>query len=133
MKPSNFKLNTDYLTLANVENLTFKVSIPSVQIPNSGLYTAEYTKNCKNLPIAITRACMHHSTWSNPSLYGVGRYGTIVFENSNQDVFNERVHLSTPNGSTLKLTIELQGTVGTTAPAHTVTVKVFRFRVPNVF
>ena len=133
MKPSDFKLNTDYLTLANVENLTLNVAVPASQIPNSGTYTINNTYKCKNIPIAITRACMHHSTWANDSLYAVGRAGQVEFKDSSQNVYHERIRLTTPNGDTLGVKIDISGTAGTTAPAHTITIKVFRFRVPNVF
>ena len=133
MKPNDFKLNTDYLTLANVENLTWTISVPTVTLPAGGLYSATYTFHCQNVPLCITRSQMHHSTWDNATLWGVGRFGETIFKNSSNNNFLERMHLTTPTGDTLQFKIELQGTPNTTAPAHTIIVKVFRFRVPNVF
>lgn len=132
MKPSDFKLNSDYLTLANVENRTYSATIAAAIIPHDGIYTASYTFSCKSVDQAITRACMRHSKWNNQSIWGVGTSGYTAWED-NGHFIDETYIISTPNSSTVKLDIQLRGDAGINVPAHTITLKVFRFKVPNVF
>ena len=132
MRPSDFKLNSDYLTLANIENLTFTASIPSTTLPSSGLYSATFNFSCKNIPKVMTRSYMRCSNWSEPNLWGVGASGGNLLENGS-DAFYERMFVATPTNGVIRLSVEIQGGVGKTIPAHEITVKVFRFKVPNVF
>lgn len=133
MKPSDFKLNSDYLTIANVENKAYSITVPLVVMPSSGSYTLSYNLQCKPIKQSITRIYMHHSSWSDANLWGVGTFGVIGWKaNGNQDVY-ENVVISTPNDSTIKVSIELQGSSGITVPTHTIKLRVFRFKVPNVF
>lgn len=131
MRPRDFILNSDYLTLANVENRTYTASVSGV-IPSNGLYTATFDFACKNSPQTITRAYMHHSKWQNQNAWGVGRFGDTTWEDGN-NAFYERMFVSTPSDNTIRLSVEIQGTVGATIPTHEIIVKVFRFKVPNVF
>lgn len=132
MRPRDFILNSDYLTLANVENRTYTATVPSTVIPSGGLYSVTFNFTCKNVPKTITRAYMHHSKWQNQNAWGVGRLGDTIWEDGN-NMFYERMFVSTPSDNTIRLTVEIQGTVGATIPMHEIIVKVFRFKVPNVF
>ena len=133
MKPSDFTINSDYLTLANVENRTYTATVSGAVIPSGGAYTLDYTFPCKAVGQTITRACMHHSVWNDSSLWGVGRSGSTAWTTSNNESIYESFLLTTPSDSTIKLSIRISGTAGAIVPAHTITIKVFRFKVPNVF
>lgn len=133
MKPSDFILNSDYLTLANVENRTYTATIAGAVIPTSGSYTLSYTFPCKAVGQTITRAYMHHSVWNNSSIWGVGRSGSTSWRNSSNEAIQETYLVTTPTDSTIKLTVALSGDAGAIVPSHTITIKVFRFKVPNVF
>lgn len=136
MKPRNFKLNSDYLTIANVENKSYTISVPAGTVPAGGSYTLEYTLQCRAISQAITRTYIHHSSWDNPNLWGVGTFGVVGWKNNdtNQDIF-EYIMVSTPTDSTIKVSLELHDYDGTgaTVPEHTIKLKAFRFKVPNVF
>ena len=132
MRPNDFIMNSDYLTLANIENCTFEAFVPGGPIPASGLYTAEFNFKYQNIPQTISRTYIHHSMWSNPNLWGIGSHGDSTFSDGG-GTFYERMFVSTPANDTVNLRVEIQGTNGATIPAHTVTIKVFRFKVPNLF
>ena len=133
MKPNDFILNSDYLTLANVENRTYTATISGAVIPSSGGYALDYTFPCKAAGQTITRACMHHSTWNNTSIWGVGTSGSTTWKNSSNKTIDEAFILTNPTDSTIKLSVYLRGDAGAIVPSHTITIKVFRFKVPNVF
>ncbi|MBR3254232.1 hypothetical protein IKF88_00660 [Candidatus Saccharibacteria bacterium] len=132
MKPNDFILNSDYLTLANVENKTYTVTVPTATIPSSGKYTATYNFNRDNIAQTFTRFYIHHSTWPNQKLWGMGPDGWSVFTH-NGNRLEERMYVSTPTDGTIKLRIQVTGNVGATIPTHTITIKAFRFKVPNLF
>lgn len=132
MKPSNFYLNSDYLTLANIDKLNFTATITGAVLPSSGQYTIEYTFNCKNVGQTISRFYMHHSLWDDPDLWGVGRFGSMAWKQGSADVYEDFLIL-TPTNSTIKLKIFLSGTADTHVNQHTIKIKAFRFKVPNVF
>ena len=132
MKPSDFSLISDYLTLANIENREFTADIPGAVLSNAGLYTVNFNFSVKAQPQTITRAYMHHSKWHNANLWGVGRFGdTDWYEGTHYII--ERMFLTTPNDSTVKLAVEIQGDPGTSISSHSIKIKVFRFKVPNIF
>ena len=133
MKPSDFRLNSDYLTLANIENLTFTAYVPSVTLPNNALYSTTFNFSCKKTPKTMLRTYVHNSTWAEPNLWGIGTTGGNLLENASSDLFFERFFISTPTNGTIRLSVEIQGTAGKTFPAHQITIKAFRFKVPNVF
>ena len=134
MKPSNFKLISDYLTIANVENKTINVNIPGGVTPSGNVYTVSYTFQCKPISQSITRAYIHHSSWSNPNLWGLGTHAIIGWTNGNNEGIFEEVVISTPTDSTIRVDIQFQGYqwASVNVPAHTLTIKAFRFKVPNV-
>lgn len=132
MRPRDFAINSDYLTIANIENDTFTATIPSGVVPSGQIYSTDFTFTYKNIPQTITRAYMHHSKWQDETIWGVGKYGDTNWKSGNT-IFYERMFITTPTDSTVKLHIEIQAPTGTTIPNHTITIKIFRFKVPNVF
>lgn len=132
MKPSDFSLISDYLTLANIENRTYTASIPGAVLPSSGEYTVDFTFNCTPSKQTITRAYMNHSKWNNANLWGVGREGSTSWNEGNEQV-TEDMYITTPTDSTIKLFVRIQGNANVNISSHTIKIKVFRFKVPNVF
>lgn len=132
MRPNDFIMNSDYLTIANVENNTYEVTIPGGQILPSGLYTATFNLSRSNISQTFTRVYIHHSKWDNPSLWGIGSTGDTIFEDNGRS-FYERIFVTTPADNTLRLKVEVQGDANAMVPSHKITIKAFRFKVPNVF
>lgn len=132
MRPNDFILNSDYLTLANIENKTFAVAVPGGVIPSDGIYTATFDMSWQNISGTLVRIYIHHSKWAEPNLWGIGAYGDTTYTD-NGNYFYERMFVTTPTDKTVRLSVEIQGDVGTTIPSHTVTIKAFRFKVPNLF
>lgn len=130
MRPSDFRFNSDYLTLANIENLSFEGYISGGVMPSGEIITRTFTFSCKNIPQTITRVYIHHSEWE-PTVWAIGRYGSTGWS-KNGNTYTERIFVSTPTDSTIKLQVELQGPSGSSIPAHTIYVKAFRFKVPDV-
>jgi len=137
MKPDDFDLNSDYLTLANVDNYAETITVPAVTVPAGGKYKFNYDITAKK-PIKATfvRMCVHHNKWSDSTIWGVGGFGSTAWmDNGHRIVETMNSYSLSDNKIRFTSTISLDpaSSSNVTVPAHTIKVRISRFKIPNVF
>lgn len=132
MKPSNFILNSDYLSIARAEFDTYTVSFSSGTIAAGAFISLNKNVSASATAGAIDRVAISKDNGD----YTLGNYKTItaVWDSSNKVVGT--IHVNRASTTTLKVELELQNLrsdAQSTYPAMSFTIKLSRFLPPNVF
>jgi hypothetical protein len=124
-KPSEFKLNTDYLALAQVSDAEFTAVFPPETFQGGQVYDRTQDFTLTATKGAIDRVLISH----NGSDYTVGSALTI----STAPILTLFVYR--PNSSTLRIRLHeyTSSSSGYAMPMQTIKVKISSFKPPNVF
>lgn len=127
MKPSDFILNSDYLSLARIDKSNFNQTIPSLSVAAQGRATKDFFISLPNTQIgAIDRYFFSvdssdyfiGSTWTK--YYASNTYISIFFDRTGSNQIRVRVNYYNFSASSY------------TFPSYSLAVKVSTFKPPNI-
>lgn len=133
MKPNKYIQNSDYLSLGQIERVSFSVNFSSVTIPTYGIQTQSYTYNVGSDKGSIIHTQMRYDggSWSNCNTYQWARDNELgpPYSAKIRDVY---LFKSTNTQITVHATcIDMTTGYPVTVPACTVDFVVTFFKPPN--
>lgn len=133
MRPSDFILNSDYLSIAQVDSKTYDVTVGAGSLVFQGVTEQNFDFNTTAQAGAVDRILISKDGGS----YRLGSYMTLipVWESdfSNNVVGFLNVYRTSRTNIRAKLVLENYSTGTSTYPSMTFKIKVSSFRPPNVF
>lgn len=123
MKPNDFTMNTDFLSLAGTGTASFTASFGAESIGAGNTFTREQTFNIDAVKGAIDRVLISR----NGGSYTVGN---SVYVSDGNGYF--RIVVYRPNSFTLGVRVHGYAINNYNFPAQTIKIKVASFKPPNI-
>lgn len=124
-KPSDFIINTDYLSIAQSGNFEFTASFAAQTYAGGYAYNRDQDFSIESIKGAVDRFMISR----NGDDYTVGN---LRYHRENSSYYS--IFVYRPNSSTLRIRLRaFSSQPSFTVPAQTVKVKVSCFKPPNVF
>lgn len=127
-KPNQFIVNTDYLSIAQSDNVEYTASFPSETF-SAGTYNRD-----QDFSISTTKGALDRILISrNGDDYTVGSYRLVDVSSSGLATYFS-INVYRPSSNTIRVRLHIHSSRESfTVPAQTIKIKVACFQPPNVF
>lgn len=133
MKPSDFKLNSDYLSIAQVDSNTYNVTVGAGSLAVNSYTEQNFDFNTRGQQGAVDRILIKKDSGN----YMLGSYMTLIptwssdFSNNVSGFI--QIYRTSKTNIRAKLVLQNFGQGTSTYPNMTFSIKVCSFKAPNVF
>ena len=128
-KPSDFIMNTDYLTLAQSGKYGFTATFPSETFAPGNSYTRTRDFSVPSIKGALDRVLISQ----NGGNYVIGSYYLIPYDDNVLKSVSITVFRANSSTVRVRLFVHVGGGENFVMPAQTIKVKISCFQPPNVF
>lgn len=132
MRPSDFRLTTDYLTIANVDKFQQTVTVPPFTITPGQAYTTSIELAVPSSPGCFIQTYIHHDSWQNPKIWGAGNGGTILNVDGTAVYVSILTYLVASDRIRIDFFIDADTEQNVDVPMQSVQFKFVRFKIPNL-
>lgn len=133
MRPSDFKLNTDYLTIANVDKFRQSITVPPFTLNPGQTYLTSLELVIPGSVGCFIQTYIHHDSWQNEKIWGAGNGGTILNVGGVPVYVSILTYLVSNDRIRVDFFIDADSDQPVNVPMQSVQLKFLRFKIPNLF